>query len=193
MINKTAAPRTSKYLQLQFLSAAISELNKHSEDKYMIVAEEVDTDPMIIDALFILRVQVFCNKVVIYTKERSFSKATNKEKLQKEVSYSFSPTVILNFIQSGIINYKMSTDALTENGAQLAPKMDRVSLIRTITRFPPNSPAGLSRGLSFAFEGDVAGQTGSWDFEKLLFETTYEMLIKLLNELNGNSASVGKV
>lgn len=186
MINKTEAIRTGKFLQLQFLSAAISAMNAGNKengikDTYMIVAKEIDTDPQIVSADFLLSVKVFCNSIPIFAKEKTYSKVINKDKLQSDVAYSFSATVIMNAIQSGLVNWKLSNDALVEQGAQIAPGMDRVSLIDKIRKFPPNLKAGTESGFSFSFEGDVAGSKGSWDFESLLFEATYEQLIKLYN------------
>jgi len=185
MINKSAAVRSGQYLALELLSTAISSMNKTApENKYMIVADEKDLEPTILNGDILLTVTVFCNAVSIYTKQKQFSKDLSKESLKKLIGGQVSATIIIEFLQSGCVNYRLMTDALTEKGAQTVPGMDRISLIKKIIAYPANSEAGLSRGWSFTFDGDVAGIRGDWDIRQLL-DTSYEEMIKCYGELRG--------
>ncbi len=184
MLNKTKAIRTSKFIDMSLLSTAMTIMNRTaaSAEKYMIMCDELDEEPMILDGLIHLSVKVFYNTIVIYERTQTFRKNEKPERVQKIVS-NLCATIVVEFIQSGIVNYRLSNDAAIEQGIQALPGMDRISMIKKISAFPPNHSAGISRNWSFS--SNLGGnETGDWDFRQLI-DAPYEDLIRCYKELNG--------
>lgn len=186
MINKSGAPRTGDFIELGLVTTAIGYINRGDKDsKHLLMITEDDPHPNLLDAKVIVKVEIFCNSVSIYTRSMPFAKNLSKEVLKKDIVGKFCLTIICDLISSGLINYRMTIDASTEAIMQQKPGNDRISLIKKITKSHPSSKVGIERGWSWwdKAEGAMEG-VGDWDFRVLLDES-YERLqegVKLLQE-----------
>lgn len=159
-------------MNLEFIVQAMGAMNRKSEEKYYTIVKEVDeiNEEGLVPTRFIMVVQLVCAKTVIYEKKYPILKT---EKNLEKIVIGICARTISDCIGSGIINYRLAQDALTESYGQEMLGQDRISLIRRVIKYPATSLVGLKfRWLHI----------GKWDIEPML-DCTYEDLIKCLNEL----------
>src|SRR6202008_663958 len=118
MINKSEAPRTKDYINLDLIVAAITGLNKGNKDKYCLYIYERDETPENLSQPFMLHVELICNHINIHEKIVPVSKALNSAQLERFVLGNVCMSFIANCIGSGLINYKLTVDSFAESFAQ---------------------------------------------------------------------------
>lgn len=182
MIDKSKAPRSGKYFNLDFVVAAISALNQHTEDKFYLRIKERDDVDEDLAKPYLVEVDILCTNVVIFNKQFSMLKSWDENELRKRVMNACA-RIISDCVASGLVNYKLATDSLAESYAQEHFGQDRISIIKKIIQFPPQSTPGVTRGWSWYSKADGAAEgIGNWEIMEML-DGSYEDLIKCLDEL----------